>query len=176
MDRTLVEQVAWILSRCVPDRDSDCLLWLGYQHEHKHGNCLWNGKTKPVHRLILTAHEPPPFEGAMALHDPYLCRYKTCCNLEHLLWGTRKDMAEASKVRKRLAEEGLGDEHFHPYVASDDGRVGDYAPTAFQIIARSGWPTRSGANKAALAREPDPSRRIVLGCRRPDCKVRETGR
>ena len=65
----------------------------------------------------------------------------------------------------------MATKHFHVYVAADDYRQGEYAPTAFQIVHRRGWRNRGAANRFAARREPDPRLRLVLGCTCEDCKL-----
>ena len=66
--------------------------------------------------------------------------------------------------------------HHHVYVAGDDTRQGDYAPIALVAVTRKGYLSRSAANRAAEAREPDPSLRLVRSCTRHDCKIISNGR
>ena len=174
--RSLDEQAAWVLSRCY--RVGDCLLYPGGTGDEV-PRVSWNGRTISAPRVVLMAHQRQPEANSLAIHDSRVCDHKGCCNVEHMRWGSPQENAEeqrlarARKHNELAAETRTGTLHFHAYVAADDYRMGDYAPTSFQIITRKGFRTRSTAATVAKRREPDPTKRMVLACRRPDCKIRD---
>jgi hypothetical protein len=85
----------------------------------KHGDC-WvypstngsgygvvsvGGKRPSVSRLVLCCATNKPLNYAMdACHLSPLCRYRACCNPEHLYWGTHQENSLRREVEKRARE------------------------------------------------------------------------
>lgn len=64
-----------------------------------------NGTTVRLHREVCeTAHGPPPFPGAHALHS---CDDKRCLEPTHLSWGTHKENVIAARDRLHIGRQRI---------------------------------------------------------------------
>lgn len=74
----------------------ECWPWTAGRHTHGYGVFYLPGKVQVLaHRYALALEEPPPFDGAHALHS---CDNPPCVNPGHLHWGTHQDnMREAAE-------------------------------------------------------------------------------
>lgn len=106
------EPLLWIKERCKVDSISGCWEWLnskdssGYGAVQARRGYTFNAQLRVSVIACTVEHGPRP-EGAICRH---LCDSRTCCNPEHLVWGTLKRNAldasashRAELVRQRKA-------------------------------------------------------------------------
>ena len=69
--------------------DSGCVEWTGRINNSGYGLVQFCGKTKLLHRLVLSAFKgEPPESDSQCRHS---CNNKVCINPDHLSWGSCRD-------------------------------------------------------------------------------------
>ena len=65
-----------------------CWEWQGAISKRGYGAVRWEGKTRPVHRIVWELEIGPIPEGMVIDH---LCRNRRCCRLDHLRVTTHRE-------------------------------------------------------------------------------------
>jgi hypothetical protein len=88
--------VEWVLSRCQPEPNTGCFIWMGATNPAGYPHIRRKGKTLNVHRLMSGATHHP-----VAMHT---CDVPQCCNPDHLIPTTQAanlaDMDRKGRRRK----------------------------------------------------------------------------
>lgn len=96
-----------------PDPNSGCWLFAGPTFSNGYGQISVNGKPEEAHRLawVLSGRELPPLPMILR----HKCDMRICCNVDHLLTGTKKDnqmdMARRFRGRKGSLPCGVKKNH-----------------------------------------------------------------
>lgn len=93
--------IEFIRGRCEIDPVTECWKWAREVDPYGYGQIWYNGRLRPVSRVVLELHsgEAPPPREKYALHK---CDNPTCCNPEHLFWGTAKENTHDSIKKGRF--------------------------------------------------------------------------
>lgn len=80
-----------ILSNC--EKVGDCLVHKSHQCKHGYTRIGINYRRYLTHRIILILNTEIGFDYGklLALHTPVICHNTSCCNIEHLRWGTNSE-------------------------------------------------------------------------------------
>lgn len=84
-----------LLSKCIPEPNSGCWLWIGAMHEGGYGRVRYHNRTLPAHRVSYMVHVGPIPGGLVIDHK---CRVRCCVNPDHLEPVTRKENMRRAKV------------------------------------------------------------------------------
>jgi hypothetical protein len=68
-------------SKCIPEPNSGCWLWLAGRNEKGYGQFKWDGRTQRAHRITYLVLVGPVSNGLELDHK---CRIRECCNPAHL--------------------------------------------------------------------------------------------
>ena len=81
--------------------ENDCWNWNKCKNKHAYGEIRWRGTKHLTHRLTCESlHGPAPEDKPYALHK---CDNPSCCNPDHLRWGTAQENSSDMTTRKRSA-------------------------------------------------------------------------
>lgn len=113
----LLKFLEWVIQQ---DTD-DCILWPYGKTHFGYGVAQFEGKRQNAHAVALKmAVGPPPFEGAMALHEPVNCHNPSCVNPKHLRWGSGSDNFD-DKVLDGTSNRG--EQNWDAKLTEDDVRL-----------------------------------------------------
>jgi len=118
-------------------KHNDCIIWPFYKNPQGQMIHRVDGITVTAGRVILERHVgPPPSPNHAALHKPIDCHNQSCCNPNHLRWGTYKenqlDMikdktvirgedCKSSKLKENQVREIRADNRYIKDIANDYG-------------------------------------------------------
>ena len=77
--------IEWFMNKCELDLTTGCWLWKGYKTKAGYGVFHVGTKAYRVHRLIYALHKEEIPDNLVIDHVYSRgCRYRSCCNLNHL--------------------------------------------------------------------------------------------
>lgn len=105
--------LAEIFSRCAPDPNTGCWLWLGATDQHGYGQLrrVSIGGITRVTRLVVEAQSGRIDDGLVVRHK---CDVPACVNPDHLCVGTHADNASDAVSRGRTARGDASGARRHP--------------------------------------------------------------
>jgi hypothetical protein len=89
-----------LLSRCIPEPNTGCWLWLGYVDKKGYGQASVDGRSRRAHRVSYQLHKGPIGEDLHVMHD---CDNPSCVNPDHLSLGTSQENNRDRNLRNRQA-------------------------------------------------------------------------
>jgi hypothetical protein len=89
-----------VMARLVPL--GDCLIFAGARNPAGYGHLGYHGRMLYAHRVVIEHHLGP--SPLIAMHS---CDNPSCCNIEHLRYGTQRDNIRDAMSKGR---------HFTPFV------------------------------------------------------------
>lgn len=96
----LNEAARRVFSQCVPNYETECMVWAGNWVSHNgYGRMTFKRKKLLTHRAVYMARKGEIPDGRQVMHS---CDNRRCCNPTHLSLGTGQDNTNDRKAKDRL--------------------------------------------------------------------------
>ncbi len=106
MEHITETQINYFKSKISPPNENGCMLWTGCLDKDGYGQIKFGNYPNVYriksHRFSLWLVEKPTNKKLWACHKPVICHTVSCCNPNHLYWGTPKTNTDDQKLDNTL--------------------------------------------------------------------------
>ena len=143
--------IEWIRKNSAQDNESGCWLWTGSLNSQGYGIGTFLNRFHHIHRFnYQLQHLKTLPDNILVLHDPILCKHRSCLKLSHLREGTATDNTQDMIIAGTMC---YGEDHHSAKYSNDQiDHVKQLIKDTTQTNVKIGYQTNTNAQIASNVR------------------------